>query len=87
MANLPAFAMTPKSQEALDQVAQRICVEHEVTRERVCSPDRARNLTAVRVAIVTEAVDGRIATLAEVAKYFGRDPSGLSALLQGYGRR
>lgn len=85
LSSLPSFKLTPRSQITLAQLAEKLCQEHGIPMDRVRSPSRSRALTPLRVSIASQAVAGRISTMREVAEYLGRDPSGLSALLQRYG--
>ena len=84
LSNLPRFQVRRRGTETLLQLAQRICEEQGILLDRVRSPSRSRELTPLRVGIASQAVAGRIATLSQVAEFLGRDPSGLSALLQRY---
>jgi hypothetical protein len=49
--------------------------------DRLRSPSRARDLTSVRVDFITQAINLRIATLTELARFLHRDPSALTKLL------
>jgi hypothetical protein len=53
----------------------------------VCSASRQRSLTPIRIAIAEEALNLRIATLAEIAALFKREPQSLSELLSRYRHR
>jgi putative transposase len=79
---LPPFKIVPRSAETLEQLAQRICVASGISLEHIRSSSRTRKLTAVRLAIAVDAINNRVATIAQVAAYFGRDASGVSKLLQ-----
>jgi hypothetical protein len=49
----------------------------------LCSLSRARELTPIRLDFISQAIDLRIATLADLARFLHRDPSALSQLLRG----
>jgi putative transposase len=71
---------------ALRELGERVCLEHHVSLDRLCSLSRARNLTPVRLDFISQAIDLRIATLADLARFLHRDPSALSQLLERHGR-
>jgi hypothetical protein len=56
-----------------------------VDQEQIRSVVRTRKLTDIRVAIALQAIDGRVTTIREIAEYFGRDASGLSATATAQG--
>jgi REP element-mobilizing transposase RayT len=62
----------------LDELVERVCAEYEVTEVQLQSRSRRRLYSAIRAEIALAAVDQGIATLAEVARRFGRAHSGLS---------
>jgi hypothetical protein len=65
----------------LEGLASRICPAHRMSPDRRRSPSRARDLTSVRVDFITQAINLRIATLTELARFLHRDPSALTKLL------
>jgi putative transposase len=65
----------------LEELASRICPAHRTSPDRLRSPSRARDLTSVRVDFITQAINLRIATLTELARFLHRDPSALTKLL------
>jgi hypothetical protein len=65
----------------LQQLAERICLEHRISVDRLRSLSSARGLTQIRVDFITQAIDRCIATLAELARFLNRDPSALTKLL------
>jgi hypothetical protein len=71
---------------ALRELGERICREHNVSLDRLCSLSRARKLTPVRLDFISQAIDLRIATLADLARFLRRDPSALSQLLERHSR-
>jgi putative transposase len=79
--NLPFIPYKPRSPLTLEQLAKRVCEQHSIATSALCSLSRARRLTPIRIQFATQAVDLRIATLAEVARFLHRDPSALTKLL------
>ena len=71
----------PRSRLTLEQLGERICQQHHISLERLRSLSRARDLTSIRVRFITQAVELRIATLSEIARFLHRDPSALTKLL------
>jgi hypothetical protein len=63
---------------SLEELANRICPAHHISPDRLRSPSRARDLTSVRVDFITQAINLRIATLTELARFLHRDPSALT---------
>ena len=72
----------PRSHHTLDEIACQICQQLQVSLEAVRSASRKRCFTAARVAIAVRALDGRVASLSEVAAFLGREPGSLSELLR-----
>jgi len=65
----------------LEELATRICPAHRISLDRLRSPSRARELTSIRVDFITQAINLRIATLSELARFLHRDPSALTKLI------
>ena len=76
----------PRSSVSLNELAEGICTEHEVSTQLVRSSSRQRKLSAVRIAIAVRAIEERIATLVEVAAFLNREPASLSELLSRHRR-
>ena len=72
----------PRSRHTLEEIACQICQQLQVSLEAVRSASRKRCFTAARVAIAVRALDGRIASLTDVAAFLGREPGSLSELLR-----
>jgi hypothetical protein len=70
----------------LEEFADRVCHDHHISMDRLRSPSRQRELTPIRLAFITQAVDLRIATLAELARFLHRDPSALTKILSRHAR-
>lgn len=84
LASLPAWRILPRSAVTLEELAAQLCELHQVSLESVRSRQRQPLLTMVRVDIARCAVEERIASLNEVARFLGRSHSSLSELLTRY---
>ncbi len=78
------FARTADAQSArparygsLDDLIEDACQRHGVSERDLASHSRVRHHAQVRAEIGIAAVDGRVASLAEVARRFNRNSSGL----------
>lgn len=71
------------SRLSLDDLVREACRQHRVREADLAAPSRSRSLARIRAEICRAAVDGRVATLAAVARRFGRSPSGMC---RGLGR-
>lgn len=76
---------TPRGCVSLEALAAAICAECAIPLDAVRSPARSRRLTPVRLRILREAIARRAASLAEVARFLGRDPSTLCQLAAKHG--
>lgn len=63
--------------KSLDELVREACERHGVSETALASPSRSRFNALVRAEIGRTAIDGKAATLAEVARRFGRSSSGL----------
>ncbi|HEY4646991.1 MAG TPA: transposase [Steroidobacteraceae bacterium] len=81
VARIPATPYKPRSTLTLDQLAESLCAEHHINAQLLRSPSRARRLASIRANFSAQAIEQRIATLCEVARFLGRDPSSLARLL------
>lgn len=81
MRKIPAVRYQPRSNLTLEQLAAKLCLEHDIEVDSLRSSSRARRLTPIRVELTQQAVHLRVATLTEVAAFLHRDPSGLSKLI------
>ena len=77
-----APSVKPRSEVTLEELVSQVCKRRGVNPETLCSRSSARDLAEVRVQILDEALVRRVATLTDVARFFGRDPSTLSKLLR-----
>jgi hypothetical protein len=59
--------------------AESFCIERQAL-------GSARELTPIRLDFISQAIDLRIATLADLARLLHRDPSALSQLLERHAR-
>lgn len=78
---IPFIPYRPRSPLTLQQLAESICAQHVISINLLRSPSRARQLAPIRILLVTQAIDQRLATLCEVARYLHRDPSSLTKLI------
>ena len=78
--SIPSVLYKPRSPLTLEQLAEDICKQSVVSSQLVRSRSAARSLTPVRIQILEQALDQRIATLTEVARFLHRDPSTLCKL-------
>jgi hypothetical protein len=78
---IPFTPFKPRSAITLQQLAEQICHANGANVEPLRSPSRARQLAPIRAHLVTQAIEERIATLSEVARYLNRDPSALGRLV------
>lgn len=72
----------PRSRKTLDDLVSEACVQFMVTMPLLVSPSRAPELVEARAWVAQEAVNGRIASVAEVARRFNRDESSLRHALK-----
>ena len=80
LASLPATTYRPRSPLTLAQLAANICAAYAIDLELVRSRSSRRQLTPVRLDILQQATEQRVAILTEVAHFLGRDLSALSKL-------
>jgi putative transposase len=81
LASLPRPLIKPRSRLTLAQLAEAICRQRNIPMEQLGSRARTEVLTAARVQLARQAIEGRVASLSEVARYLARSPSSLSELL------
>jgi putative transposase len=74
----------PRGHSTLAQLAESICARHGIPLSIIRSRAALRRLTPIRVEIARSAIEQRVATLAEVARYLDRDPSTLYQLMNRY---
>jgi REP element-mobilizing transposase RayT len=74
--NLPLS--TRPERIGLSEIAIQICSHHGVTLELLKSRASSHNLTPIRIELLRRAVTDGIASLTDVARYLGREPSTLS---------
>jgi predicted transcriptional regulator len=68
----------------LAQLAECICARSGVPVQVIRSRASLHRLTPIRVEIARAAIEQQVATLTEVARYLGRDPSTLYQLMNRY---
>jgi hypothetical protein len=79
---LPTPRVKPRSRLTLAELVEQVCMQRSVTVESVKSPLKLPHLVRVRAEIARRAVDERVASLREVARYLDRWPSAISYLLK-----
>jgi len=82
VASLSPPSFKPRSFMTLEQAAEEVCQRHDISVDQARSEERSTLLTAVRVAIARQAMDGRVASQNQIAKCFNRSASSLSELLK-----
>ncbi len=81
IASLPKMQFQPRSSLTLDELLEQLCRELNLEAALVRSPTRRRELTPIRIRFARMALQGRIASLQEIARYLNRSASSLSELL------
>lgn len=78
--SIPFVPYRPRSSLSLEELASGICAQHAIDLNLIRSRSSSRALTPVRLQILKQANDQRIASLTEVARFLNRDPSTLCKL-------
>ncbi len=81
IADIPLVSRKPHSPLTLEQFAESLCAQHHINADLLRSPSRTRYLASIRVAFSIQAIERRVATLCEIARFLNRDPSSLTKLL------
>jgi REP element-mobilizing transposase RayT len=74
----------PRSRQTLEDIIAEVCREFSIAVTQLESRSAQRRLARARACIAHRCVDGRIASLAEVARRFGRDESTLRESMERY---
>ena len=74
----------PRSTKSLGDVIEEVCSEFEVSIDQLESRSARRQLARARALVARRCLQGRIATLAAVARRFDRDESTLRESVQRY---
>jgi len=74
----------PRSRKSLDVLIQEACAHFNCTFEELASASRRSHLVTARAWVVNQAVAGRIASVAAVARKFNRDESSLRHALRAH---
>jgi len=82
LAMLPTVHFKPRSSLTLPALVHKVCAERSVTVEHIRSSSKLASLSKVRVEIARLAIEGRMASLSEVARSLNRTHAALSRLLQ-----
>jgi len=77
-------AWKPRSSKSLDVLIEDACKHFSCSPTELASVSRRPNLVAARARVVHEAVSGRVASIAEVARRFNRDESSLRHALKAH---
>lgn len=85
-ASAHGLAWKPKSYKTVEQLIGEACAQFNVTREQLASPDKRRQFAMARAWIANQATTLRIASIAHIAKLFGRDESTLRKSIQRHFR-
>jgi len=80
--NLPDTPFVPRNPRTLAQLVDELCSRREVSVLALKSSAKDRALSVVRAEIARQAVEGRIASLSQVARYLNRGPASLGKLLK-----
>lgn len=80
-------AWRPKSRMTLDEVISEVCSTLAVTEEQLRARSASRRFAKARACIVNQCIDGRIASVAAIARRFGRDESTLRESAERYRSR
>jgi REP element-mobilizing transposase RayT len=82
VASLPPPRFKPKSGLTLEQLALDVCARYDVHLDDVRGANRRRQFTKARTLIARRAVEERIASINQVARFLNRSASALCQLLQ-----
>jgi putative transposase len=75
-------AWRPRARKPLDCLVDEACAHFAVTAAELASPSRKPRIIAARAWVANEAVQGGVASVAAVARLFGRDESSLRRALR-----
>jgi len=78
IASLGHDVTQPAAQQTLAELTQVMCQKHDVSAAELRSSSRERKYSAIRAETGLAAIEKRIASNAEIARYFNRNQSGLS---------
>jgi hypothetical protein len=80
----PAMKRYPMT--TLDRITEHLCRDLNVTIDQLRSASQHRRLSKARGMIAARAIDERVATLSELARFFNRSDSALSRSIERYAR-
>lgn len=78
LTTLPRRLRAPRARLTLEQLIEQVTVLQNVPRTELLSRSRRHQVVLARVLIAWHAIERRVATLEQVARLLGRDPSTLS---------
>lgn len=84
---IPIVPFKARSPLTLEQLAESLCRQHSISIELLRSPSRSRQLAPIRSMLARRAVDQRVSTLSEVARFLHREPSSVTKLLARHERK
>lgn len=84
---IPIAPYSARSTITLGELAESVCIQHSISLELLRSPSRARHLAPIRTTLARQAIEKRVSTLCEVARFLHREPSSLSKLLVRHERK
>ena len=86
LSSLPPPRINPKSRLTLDELVKLVSEQMSVSIDDIKSPSKCQKLSRARAEIARRAVQGRIASLNEMARYMDRHPSSICRLLERWTR-
>jgi hypothetical protein len=78
IASLARDVSQPAMQQTLEELTQSICQKHGASEAELKSSSRERRSSMIRAEIGLAAIENKIASNAEIARFFNRNQSGLS---------
>lgn len=81
LASLPPPRVKPRSWLSLEQLAHQVCTERQVSVEQLQSRSKHRRVSDARAELAHRAIEGRIASLNQVARFVSRTSAAISQLL------
>ena len=87
LATLKPPQVKRKSALTLAQLAEHLCAARSISTEEIRSPSKRPRLSAIRAELCRQVLDGRIASLHELARFLGRSPSSVYALVERHSKR
>jgi len=86
VASIHGLSWTPKSRKTVEQLIDEACEQFTVTRQQLLATDRCRLAAPARAWVANQAAALQIASIASVAKLFGRDESTVRKSMARYSK-